>query len=414
MKSITDFAGKDRFGCTDPVYLVSRLEKVKSDIMNKGVRMFHGREVLTGYAYKELYDWDLYFETLFLSYAGIDIYCRNNVEMFLDTQEPSGFIPRTMGIVYPKPRHHFKPFLAQTALLGSRQNGDFRWLQGKYYERLKKYLEYWFWHCDADKNGLCFWDGSDHSGMDNQEPRLGFIGQMEFEGVDLNCYLVRELDAMAEIATELGIEQEARSFEKQAADLVSKIDATFWDEETGFYYDRSEKTGELNKLLTVSGFLPLWLGRIPKDRAERLVREHLLNPEEFWLPYPVATWAKSEAGYYQQRKDMECNWMGPTWIPVNYMIFHGLLKHGFQKEAQLLAQKTYELVISEGETREYYDGETGSGQGLCPFWGWSTLGYVMPLEYTLGYDPSDKENRVFIILEELSKNQGRINCEECT
>jgi hypothetical protein len=64
-------------------------------------------------------------------------------------------------------RHPFKPFLAQTALLGSRQSRDFRWLEGKYFDRLKKYLDYWFWHCDADKNGLCFWDGSDASGMDN-------------------------------------------------------------------------------------------------------------------------------------------------------------------------------------------------------------------------------------------------------
>jgi len=26
------------------------------------------------------------------------------------------------------------------------------------------------------------------------------------------------------------------------------------------------------------------------------------------------------------------------------------------------------------------NGETGSGQGLAPFWGWSSLGYVMKAE----------------------------------
>ena len=92
----------------------------------------------------------------------------------------------------------------ETALLGCRQTGDYRWLDGKYYEKLKKYIDYWFWHCDSDKNGLFFWDGSDHSGMDNQALRLGYDGVMEFEGVDLNVYLVRELRAMAQLALELG------------------------------------------------------------------------------------------------------------------------------------------------------------------------------------------------------------------
>lgn len=390
---ITEFcreaAAKDRFGTVDAELLEQRLRKLLSDVLEKGVRVHDGRAVVTGYYYNELYDWDLYFECLFLSYFGYSQYCRNGVEMFLDKQEPSGFVARTMGICFDKPRHHFKPFLAQIALLGSRQEKDFRWLGGKYYEKLCKYLDYWFRHCDADKNGLCFWDGSDHSGMDNQKPRLGFVGQMEYEGVDLNCYLVRELDAMSEIAKELGKPEDAEKFRLHSEKLVSLIDEYFWDETDGFYYDRSEITGEKNRIKSVAGLLPLWLGKIPQERADRLIREHLLNPEEFWLQYPVATWAKSEKGYYQERKGGECNWMGTTWIPTNYMVFHGLVKHGAHEAARELAEKTYELVISEGEIREYYNGETGSGQGLNPFWGWGSLGLMMPYEFHHGYDPSE-------------------------
>lgn len=379
--------------------LNARIRELERHITTHGIRFFQGREVVTGYMYEELYDWDLYFECLFLSYLGEPKFCRNNVEMFLDQQEESGFIPRTMGICYPKPRHHFKPFLAQTALLGCRQTGDYRWLSGKYYEKLKKYLHYWFWHCDADKNGLCFWDGSDHSGMDNQELRLGLIGRMEFEGVDLNCYLVRELLAMEQLAKELGREKDAAAFAAHGKELSEKINDTFWDEEAGFYFDRSEITGELNRVRTISGFFPLWLGIVPEDRARRLVREHLLNPEEFWLPYPVATWAKNETGYYQERKGGECTWMGATWIPTNYMVFHGLWNQGFRAEARLLAEKTLELVLAESTTREYYNGETGAGQGLSPFWGWSSLGYVMALEERLSYDPTDLSRREFLTLE---------------
>lgn len=396
---IQKYAWEDRHGVKDALLLEKRMNELLEDIRTRGVRIFKDKEVVTGYSYDELYDWDLYFETVFLSYFGKYEFCRNGVEMFLDQQEPSGFVARTMGLVHPKPRQHFKPFLAQIALLGSRQSGDYRWLEGKYYERLKKYVDYWQWFCDFDGNGLSVWDSADHSGMDNQDLRCGELGCMKYEGVDLNCYIVRELEALSQIAAKLGLAEEAAGFAKQADELFARIDEQMWDEETGFYYDRNERTGELNKVLTISGLIPLWLGRVSKEKAERLVREHLLNPEEFWLEYPVATWAKTEKGYYQQKKTIECNWMGTAWIPTNYMVFHGLMKHGYEKEARELAAKTYSMVISEQALREYYNAENGCGQGLNPFWGWSSLGYVMPLEIENNYDPTEISCEDFIKLD---------------
>ena len=65
------------------------------------------------------------------------------------------------------------------------------------------------------------------------------------------------------------------------------------------------------------------------------------------------------------------------------------MKYGYKDVARELAEKTFDMVLSESTTREYYNGETGAGQGLNPFWGWSTLAYMMPVEYQLGYDPTD-------------------------
>ena len=301
-------------------------------------------------------------------------------------------------LIHPRWRRHFKPFLAQIALLGCRQTGDTRWLQGKYYERLKKYLDYWFWFCDFDRNGLSVWDSADHSWMDNQDRRAGALYAMAVEGVDLNCYLVRELQALAVLAGKLGRPDDQAEFKERAARLISLINAVFWDEQNGFYYDRHERKGELVRVKTVVGFIPLWLGIVPPERAERLVKEHLLNPAEFWLPYPLATDAKTEPDYYQERKGDECNWRGTAWIPTNYMVFHGLLKQRYGEVAEELAYRTFEMVLSEADTREYYNAETGVGQGLNPFWGWSTLGYLMPLEYELGYDPTDVANENILAL----------------
>jgi len=226
------------------------------------------------------------------------------------------------GVAWPKPRHHFKPFLAQIALLGSRQSGDYRWLLGKYYGRLKKYLDYWFWFCDFDKNGLCVWDGSDHSGMDNQARRCGSDGVMTVEGIDLNSYLVRELRAMAEIAVETGRPEEAEEFpqpgRKNCPSGSIMFSGTKW---MGFIMTGTSAATNWSKIKSIAGLIPLWSGIVPEERARRLVEEHILNPEEFWLPYPLATWAKSEPDYYQERREGECTWMGATWIPPTTWFF---------------------------------------------------------------------------------------------
>ena len=101
--------GIDLHACFDAatcVRLNQRLAEVMNDIRNYGIRQHKSRQVLTGYSYGEFYDWDLYFENLFLTYYGISDYNRNGVEMFLDQQLECGFVSRTMGVAWQKPRHH--------------------------------------------------------------------------------------------------------------------------------------------------------------------------------------------------------------------------------------------------------------------------------------------------------------------
>ena len=106
-----------------------RIEEVNRDIAACGVVLYEpdGRKLLTGYAYHEMYDWDLYFENLYMSYFGISDYCFTNLKSFLNQQCVNGFISRTL--IEKRERQHFKPFLAQIAELGSRQTGDYAWLE---------------------------------------------------------------------------------------------------------------------------------------------------------------------------------------------------------------------------------------------------------------------------------------------
>jgi hypothetical protein len=379
-------------GNEDFVRLSARLDSLNTDIVKKGLHDYPDSQgkLLTGYDYGEFFDWDLYFENVYLSYYGVNKYDFTNFKLFLDRQEPNGFISRTIGVKYPKPKQMFKPFLAQIAVLGSKQNDDnYEWLRGNYYGRLQKYVQHWFDY-DGDHNGLPVWNSSDASGMDNQYSRSGDFDASQDEGVDLACYLVRELRAMAMIADRLGKSKDRRMYSGHAARLAKAINQVFWDEKDGFYYDRNEKTGKQIRVKSVAGFMPLWAGVASRKQAEKLVNDHLLNKEEFWLKYPIASYAKTEPDFYQGSRDGECNWRGPVWIPANYMIFHGLLRYGFKEPAKELAISAFRMALDLNKnTREYYDSDSGSGNGMNPFWGWSSLAYVMPLDYVNGYDPMD-------------------------
>lgn len=373
--------------------LQNRLLRANALVKKHGIKTYSDAgELLTGYSYGEFYDWDLYFENIYLSYFGISNYCRTNLETFLDQQLPNGFVSRTLNIVHSRPTDQFKPFLAQTAILGSKQTGNYMWLEGRYYKRLKKYLDYWIWYKDHDKNGLAVWQGAGHSGMDNQWSRCGDDDAETNEGVDLNTYLYLEFKSMQLIAEQLSKIEDVQFYANEAEKLKRKINEELWDETDQFYYDRNERTGEFVKVQSVAAFIPLWAGIVPKERAKILIEKHLLDTERFWLNYPIATYSKKEPDYYQSIEGIECNWRGPSWIPTNYMVFQGLKKYGYKKEAQELALKSFEMALREEETREYYNAETGNGEGLNPFFGWSTLAYFMPLEMELDYDPTKVEN----------------------
>ncbi len=383
--------------------LLARLAICNTNIQTRGIKTIRNVEgkFLTGYPYNEFYDWDLYFENLYLSYFGVFPYCFTNLKEFLNRQQADGYTNRSL--IKQRDRQHFKPFLAQLAVLGSKQS-NYDWLKdsptaamkpvasanGTYYNRLKLYVDKWFSY-DFDNNGLPAWNSADAAGTDNQWSRAGAIGTFEVEGVDLASYLVRELRAMAVIATHLEMKEDAQAFTTRADQLCKKINDVFWDEADGIYYDRNEKKNQLVKVKSATNFMPLFAGAATPERAKRMINERLLNEKEFWLAYPVASYAKTEPDYYQGSHN-ECNWRGSTWAPTNYMIFQGLMRYGYTDVAKELAARLFDMAVNKNPVlREYYNAETGQGLGQTQFWGFTALYYVMPLECRMKYDASDLE-----------------------
>ena len=74
-------------------------------------------------------------------------------------------------------------------------------------------------------------------------------------------------------------------------------------------------------------------------------------------------------------------WLGPIWGVSNYLVFRGLVKYGFEREARELAEKTVALFEKDlrfcGELHEYYDPESGEPVINPGFQNWNLLSLNM-------------------------------------
>lgn len=380
-------------------------------LMKKGIMIEpnSGLKYFTGYDYKTLYDWDQYFESIVQIYMGWKSeYIKNGVLLFLKNQQDNGFIPRSVPSNSWHDNEHVKPFLAQISLMVYKEYNEKDWiLNTAMFARLQKYLDYWLYDMDSNKNGLSEWMSAPHTGMDNQHERAGFWLDRCSEGVDLNCYLVRETSAFAELATLKGDKKLANKYNQISNELKVRIQKEMWNPADGFFYDlkvnpdkplsksaqdgarmnHERNMGKYIPVKSAAAFTTLFAQVATPEQAQSLVFKYLFNPREFWSAYPVTVLSKSEPWYSTgyMPSDVGCSWRANTWMPTNYMIFHGLKYYDYFDLAKLLANQTNDLMAKSGSC-EYYNTETGEGLGLNPFWGWSLLGYFFDLEDKLEND----------------------------
>ena len=190
-----------------------------------------------------------------------------------------------------------------------------------------------------------------------------------FEDVMMNSIYADGLRALAKLSRAVGA-PDAQRFERESKRTLGALMRKCWDEEAGLFWDLSGKAEEQAKVLTFTSLFPLILPDLDARVAKRLVRDHLLNEREFWLPYPVPSVAASEVTF-DPSWQTKTTWRGPTWVNVNWYLYWGLRAHGFDDVASELARRTVAMQ-SRGGIREFYDPFTAEGYGATDF-GWSCL-----------------------------------------
>jgi hypothetical protein len=173
----------------------------------------------------------------------------------------------------------------------------------------------------------------------------------ELECLDLTLMVVKEERSLQRMAETLGKKDEALAWKKKADAIDRLVNKRMWDDSSGFYYSINRKdhswyfmTRDLRRQ-EIIGFLALWSGTAPQDRAERLV-ETLADSTKFWRRYGVPTLSAQDP-WYSPYVDYCCKWNGPVWLLWDYLVYEGLRDYGYSDLSRKLASKMIAAAVTQ-------------------------------------------------------------------
>lgn len=168
------------------------------------------------------------------------------------------------------------------------------------------------------------------------------------------------------LAKELG--EETAEIEAWVKQVQSFFASRFWHADRGLFFDFDMRNNKSICVNTIATFAPLYAGLCTTEQAERLVNDHLMNPDEYFpgktLQFGISSVSKSESCWEPRRY-----WRGPIWIITNWLVRQGLINYGFLDIAEQVRKDSCELIEKSG-FREYYDPTNGQGCGSKEF-SWS-------------------------------------------
>ncbi len=187
--------------------------------------------------------------------------------------------------------------------------------------------------------------------------------------VAFNVIYILNLFSLANLCDSLDQREDGDIYRARAKAAIMALEKKCWDDKTDFFYSIHSIEDTILPEITISGLFPICLD-ITRKKLDALVKEHLLNENEFWLPYPIPSVAKSSSKFKAKGSSMVL-WRGPTWLNCNWYIVKGLQHHGFDAYASEIIQKMVEMIKISG-FREQYNPFTAQAYGAKNF-GWSTL-----------------------------------------
>jgi neutral trehalase len=339
-----------------------------------------------------LFDWDTYFAALMAAVDDKNIAYANAIAITDEITE-KGFIPNVAAIWDKKSNDRSQPPVGsmvckmiyekypEKEFLVSVYDNLLTW--NRWWDQNRNHQGYLSWGSNPVQDGL----GKQHtkhagqleSGLDNS-PLFDSVDfneethMLELGSVGLMGLYIGDCKALADIADELGKNDDARELRKRAKKYSKKL-KTMWDEETGIYRDVYLKNGKFSTHLAPTNFYSLISGVPTQKQAERMIEEHYFNEEEFYGEWVMPSISRDNLAFGDNSY-----WRGRIWAPMNFLVYMGMRNYDLPEARKDLADKSVKLIMKEWTDHnlvfENYNSTTGVGgdvRNSNPYYSWGAL-----------------------------------------
>ena len=341
-----------------------------------------------------LFDWDTYFAGYMCSYFDKDLAYANMVEI-TKAISAEGFIPNYQAPFGNYSWDRSEPPVGAILVLDMYKRFHEKWFLQEVYDELLAWNRWWAakrsikgylaWGSDKVPDSLRTIDqfnivaarlesGLDNSPMYDSIPFNKATQTMELADVGLMSLYVADCKAMEEMAQVLGRKVDANELHERG-EKYGKALADLWDEKTGIFLNKRTDNGEFSHRLSPTLFYPLLAKVATQAQAERMIKEHYFNKEEFYGDFVMPSIARNDPAFHDNDY-----WRGRIWGPMNFLVYLGIRNYHLPEARADLVKKSRELLMKswkkDGSIFENYNSVTGQGDDVNSadaFYHWGAL-----------------------------------------
>jgi putative isomerase len=352
-----------------------------------------------------LFDWDTYFAAYMYSLDNKELSYANAIAVTKNITS-AGFVPNCSAGV-GKSEDHSQPPVGSYIIWKIYEKYKEKWFLEEVFDELLSWNRWW--ESKRDVDGYLCW-GSDldyaekmpqslskqintkqaamwESGLDNSPMYDEAVFDTEkhklmLADVGLMSMYILDCQHLSKIAKELGKNDIKNELKKRVEKYSQKL-ASLYDEKSGIFLNKNLKTGQLSHSLSPTLFYPLLTGVPSQKQAERMMKEHFYNPDEFWGEWIMPSIARNDSAF----KDNDY-WRGRIWAPMNFLVYCGMRNYNVPVARKDLVEKSAKLILKSwnGEHHVYENNNSVTGVGndvenSDKFYHWGALlGYIALIE----------------------------------
>lgn len=301
----------------------------------------------------------------------------NNQLLFMETMREDGRMPGSIalidGVITPQ-FNKFQGFCFPAPAL------NMYYLIGRdpayldlLYQSLERFDTYLWKVRDSDSDGCletwCKYDtGEDHAmryddapdAWTEEVPPVG-CSVVPIASIDIMSFSYAARETLRDISGILKKEDLEKKWALAAKEVQDKISSYLWNEERGACLDR-DKHHNIMPTMIHNSIRAMYWNSLTQYQADRFVKEHLLNPKEFWTKMPLPSVAVNDPLF---RNITTNNWSGQSEALTYQRMIRASDNYGYEYLQPILGNKLFQAIGDKCRFVQQYDPFTMEPSIIC-------------------------------------------------